>query len=194
LPARAVPHTLTGEYEFRELPAWPRNKMPINPNKFLPVVILAVVALRVYGRVRRNIGRQPLQPKRLKARIAIYAVVTLLLVAVSITISPRMLIGLGSGLALGALLALAGLRLTRFETVAEGRFYTPNLYFGAGLSILLVARLGYRLMVLSDVSQDAPAPPGLMQSALTFCVVGLLAGYYMAYFTGVLARSRTASN
>jgi len=33
-----------------------------------------------------------------------------------------------------------------------------------------------------------------MQSALSLCVFGLLAGYYMAYYIGVLARSRTASS
>jgi len=58
----------------------------------------------------------------------------------------------------------------------------------------LVGRLVYRFMVLSTFSNDPTRPPALMQSALSLCVFGLLAGYYMAYYIGVLARSRTASS
>jgi hypothetical protein len=166
----------------------------MSPNNVLPVVVLSVIALRFFGRVRRNIGRQPLQPKRLTGRIIIYAVLTVLLAAVSIILNPHLLIGLGGGLALGTLLALAGLRVTRFETVAEDRFYTPNPYFGGALSFLLLARVVYRLIVLSSISHNSTPPPALLQSSLTFFVFGLLAGYYIAYYIGVLERSRAASS
>ncbi len=88
-------------------------------------------------------------------------------------------------------LAFVGLKLTNFETTAQGRFYTPNPYIGTALTVLLAARLVYRLIVLSNSSQNPTQPPPLMQSSLTLCVFGILAGYYMAYYIGVLARSKT---
>jgi hypothetical protein len=164
----------------------------VNSTNLLPAVVVGVVALRMYGRMRRNIGRQTLRPQRLVVRTAIYAVVTLALAVFSL-MNQRLLLGLGAGLAIGVPLAFLGLSLTKFESTPEGRFYTPNPYIGGALTILLAGRLVYRLIVLSNISQNAAQAPTLMHSALTLCVFGLLAGYYITYSIGVLARSRTVS-
>lgn len=102
----------------------------------------SLVIWGMYRRVRRNIGRQPLQPKRLILRIVIFSLISALFVFIGLE-HPKVLLGFGGGVLLGVPLAFVGLRLTRFETTAEGRFYTPNLYIGVGLSLLLVARLAY---------------------------------------------------
>ena len=161
-------------------------------DKLVPLAIVAVLAIRMYGRVRRNIGRQPLQPKRTIARIIIFAVLTCLL-AVFCVFFPRLVIGLGGGLALGVLLALVGLRLTRFEALPQGHFYTPNPYIGVALSVLLVGRLVYRLLLFSATPDNPAQAPPLLQSSLSFLVFGLLAGYYMTYYIGLLMRSKTYS-
>jgi hypothetical protein len=166
--------------------------MTLNPNSIVPVVVVSLLAFRMYGRVRRNIGRQPMQPKRMIAFIIIFAAVTCLLSVISF-LYPHLFLGLGGGLALGALLALVGLRLTRFEATPEGHFYTPNPYIGVALSILFVGRIVYRLFVISTVSDSPQPPPSLMQSPLSFLVFGLLAGYYVAYYVGLLLRSRKES-
>jgi MFS family permease len=177
------------EDEFGQLTSIPPRNMPMNPANLVPVAIVSVLAFRMYSRVRRNIGRQPLQRKRLIARIVIFAVVTCLLAVYSV-VYPRLLVGLGGGLALGVLLALVGLRLTRFEATPEGHFYTPNPYIGVALSLLFVGRLLYRLFLFSANSDITARQPALMQSALSFFIIELLAGYYMAYFVGLLLRSR----
>jgi len=166
--------------------------MPGAPVNILPAVLIFIVGWRLYGRFRRNIGRQLLKPRRMIFRISIYAVLTMVLAAVSLVVIPRLSVfaGLLAGVVLGAALGLYGLHLTRFETTAEGRFYTPNPYMGAGLSMLLVARLAYRILTLSGAAAQSRTQPQLMQSPLTMFIFGLLAGYYMAYFTGVLVRSR----
>jgi cytochrome b561 len=105
-------------------------------------------------------------------------------------LNSHLLIGLGVGLALGLPLAWVGLRLTQFEVTAEGRFYTPHSSIGVALTILLVGRLVYRIMLLSTISHNPTQSPAFMQSGLSFCVFGLLASYYMAYYIGVLTRSR----
>ena len=166
--------------------------MTLTPDKFVPMAIVAVLAIRMYGRVRRNIGRQALQRKRSIARIIIFAVLTCFFALYSVFF-PRLLIGLGGGLALGVLLALVGLRLTRFEATPEGHFYTPNPYIGVALSVLFVGRLVYRLFLISTISDDPVKAPPIMQSPLSFLILGLLFGYYIAYDIGLLMRSRTFS-
>jgi hypothetical protein len=161
----------------------------MNSKQIVPLIFVGLIALRMYFRMRRNFGRQVLQPGRLVTRIVIFAVVTCGLAVFSV-LHPRLLIGQGVGLALGLPLAWLGLRLTQFEATPQGRFYTPNSSIGIALTILLVGRLGYRLMVLMAASNNPSQPPPLMQSALSFCVFGLLAAYYIAYYIGVLARSR----
>src|SRR5437879_10868254 len=112
-----------------------------------PALVTTFVAWRIYVRVRRSIGRQPLQPRRMVARIVIFSVVTLLIGAASVFYLPS-LAGLGIGLLLGVPLAVAGLRLTRFEKTEAGSFYTPNTYLGLAVTLLLVGRIAYRLTVV----------------------------------------------
>ena len=53
----------------------------MDPKLITPILMVAVVAWAIYRRVRRTIGRQPFQPKRMQVRMGILAlagVVTLL--------------------------------------------------------------------------------------------------------------------
>ena len=102
--------------------------MPGQPVNYVPIAIICLFAWRIYARVRRTVGRQRVKPGRMIARIVIYAVITVLFSAVSITFSGEWtgFASLMAGVAGGAGLGLIGLHLTRFETTPEGRFYTPN--------------------------------------------------------------------
>jgi hypothetical protein len=155
------------------------------PPNVVPLVFLGLIGWRMYLRIRRSIGRQPVRPKRLITGIVVYSVLSVLL-ALGAMFHPRALAGLGGGLLVGVPLGLVGLRLTRFETVPEGRFYTTHPYIGIGIAALLVIRLFYRLTTLVGNPSQFQKAPVLMQSALTFSLFGLLAGYYIAYNTGVL--------
>ena len=151
-------------------------------------LVLALVAWRIYRRIRRNIGRQPLRPRRALTSVVIFSALSLMLVVASLQ-QPRLLAGIVGGLAPGVLLGLVGLRLTRFETSAAGHFYIPNTHIGVGLSVLMVGRLAYRFMVLRDAAVASNHPPA-MQSPLTFFIFGLMAGYYIVYQTGLFIHSR----
>jgi hypothetical protein len=151
-------------------------------------VLLGLVAWRIYRRIRRNIGRQPLRPRRAMTSIVILSLFSTGIVYLSLP-EPRLLLGIGGGLSLGVLLGLIGLRLTRFETTAEGHFYIPNTPIGIAVSLLLVARLVYRFLVLSNVA-TAPYHPPPMKSPLTFFIFGVTAGYYIVYQTGLFLHSR----
>jgi heme A synthase len=161
----------------------------MNPIHPVPLIFVGLIVWRMYYRLRRNIGRQPLQPNRMITRTVILAVVTCFLAVFSLT-NTRGLLGLGSGLVVGGLLALVGLNMTKFETTPEGRFYTPNALIGIGLTLLLIGRVVYRLMVILPDVRNPGQQPQLMQSPLSFFVFALLAGYYIAYYIGVLVRHR----
>jgi hypothetical protein len=161
------------------------------PPNVVPLVFVGLIGWRVYRRVRRSIGRQPVRPKRLTAGIIIYSVICLLLVAGAMQ-HPKVLAGLGGGLILGIPLGLAALRFTRFENTPEGRFYTSHPYIGISIAALLIVRMFYRMTAFFGTTQPVQASPAMMQSPLTFSLFGLLAGYYITFYVGVLIRSGKA--
>jgi len=154
---------------------------------FIPVLFGGLIAWGIYRRVRRNIGRQKLQPRRIIFSIVIFSLVSVLFIGMSLTQMQLMLAIIG-GLVLGAGLGFTGLRLTKFETNAEGHFYTPNTHIGVALSLLFVGRMLYRFWVLRDVAV-APGHPPPFQSPLTFFIFGLIAGYYLVYYVGLFVHT-----
>jgi hypothetical protein len=155
-----------------------------------PALIVPFVVWRVYRRVRRNIGPQKWQPGRLVGRAIFFGVISGL-IALAVAAHPPVLMGLVGGLALGLPLAWWGVELTRFETTAEGKFYTPNTWIGLGVTLLLVGRLVYRLTALLGAAPvSGPMPPDLFKSPLTLVMFGLTAGYYVAYSAGVVMRGK----
>jgi hypothetical protein len=161
--------------------------MPASNANLISALVLPFLVWRIYRRFHRNVGRQVLHPRRLITGIVVFALVAVLLLA-GCAFSPRLLAGLGGGLLLGLPLAWWGLSLTRFEIDPTGqRFYTPNTYIGVALTLLLAGRVLYRVGVLyfSDPVITA-ASPAFMQSPLTLLLIGVTAGYYIAYNSVVL--------
>jgi hypothetical protein len=156
-----------------------------------PAILFPFILWRVYVRVRRNVGRQPLVVKSLKIRIWIFALLCVLFGA-GASLQPGALLAFLGGLVGSVLLAWFGVRLTRFERTQNGDFYTPNTVIGVTLSLLLVGRVVYRFMTLysAGVLRPVPGQLGGAQSALTLAILGLTFGYYVAYYVGVLTRAR----
>jgi hypothetical protein len=157
--------------------------------QLIPALIVPLLAWRIYTRVRRNIGRQPLRPTRLKVSIGIFATIVILFALGSLRHLP-VLGSLLGGLALSIPIAFYGLKLTKFEDTPQGKFYTPNTALGIGISTLFIGRIAYRFLTVSAAA-DLPAAqtPLPFQSPLTFFLFGLSAGYFIAYQSGVLVRS-----
>ncbi|MFK2878171.1 DUF1453 domain-containing protein [Rhodanobacter hydrolyticus] len=165
------------------------------------VIIVPLVVLMIWRRISRNFGRQPIRRGRMIVRIAIFAVIGALLMLAGLH-DIRLAEGLLGGAVVGAALGFAGLRLTRFETdPVKGDCYVPNPWIGAVLTALLLGRLVWRFMALTPQMQQAQAlaasaPPGTsMQmgyqaSPLTMLLIGLLVGYYIVYFAGLLVHHK----
>ena len=159
------------------------------------VLLSAFVAWAIYRRIRRNIGRQPVTARRMQARVVILALVLLLFGSHAVH-SPELAGALLAGLAAGAALGLLGLRHTKFESTPEGNFYTPHTYIGVTVSALLIARIVYRLVATYPAgfaaAQANGDPFASYRSPLTNAIFGVVVGYYVLYYVGILMKSRDA--
>lgn len=156
------------------------------------IAIAALIFWRLYYRMRRNFGRQPIRTRRMWTRVGILAVVTLLVVASEGFAAPRLLAGLAGGLVCGVTLGMVAFKLTRFEIDGRNDCYYPNAWVGLALTALFVGRLAYRFMVLWPEMQHAAAAggPTWERSPFTLLTLGLLLGYYLSYYTGLLIHHR----
>ena len=164
-----------------------------------PTIILLVAAplivWRMYARIRRLIGRQQSRAWRHWAAAILFPLLAVLL-GIGTLGAPLSMVALFAGLAGGVGLALLGLRLTKFEYTDTGYFYTPSAHIGIALSLLLVARIGYRFFQMSTLvgAEAALASQEFGRSPLTLIVIGLMAGYYASYAIGLLRWRRAASS
>jgi cytochrome b561 len=77
---------------------------------------------------------------------------------------------------------------------SDGRFYTPHTYIGVAVSALFVGRLLYRFLTVYDGALPSNGFPGSYQgNPFTLAVFGVVVGYYVFYYLGVLQRTRLAS-
>ena len=166
----------------------------ISSQALFTVAIIALIAWRMYARIRRTIGRQRLSAVRPWLTLAIFPLLIALL-ALATRSLPLAEASLACGVAIGIGLGVLGLRLTRFEASADGVYYTPSAHLGVLLSTLLLARIAYRFLVgvLPGSTLGAPPPSASALTPLTLLLVSTLAGYYCVYAIGLLcwaARSR----
>ena len=164
------------------------------PNLLMPALMSPLLAFMVWRRVRRQFGRQPVRRGAMITRVTSLVVLAGLLSLTGLR-DPRLLEGLAGGLLGGTALGLLGLRLTRFERGADGRdLYLPNPWIGATVTALLGGRLAWRFLVLAPhgyvAGPMASTTPQLGNSPLTLLVVGLMVGYYVSYYAGLLVHHR----
>jgi hypothetical protein len=158
----------------------------------LTLVFVPLIGLALYRRVRTTFGRQPVRPTRMLVRIVLLLALGVVLVAAPPP-STAGAVGAVAGLAAGVVLAIVGLRLTKFETTPQGRFYVPNGWFGLGVTAIFLARLAARLAETSGrVAAQAGSPPAatMQKTPLTLAVFFLLAGYYITLYAGVMWKAR----
>ncbi len=167
----------------------------MTPQALLPLAFIPLALFAVYRRYKRHVGRQPMQPVQLVVRASIMLVLGIVL---SISAWPHIdVLESGAvGLTLGLALAIAGIRLTRFESTRDGIFYTPNISIGLAITGLLLGRLLYRFVVLYPSMQaaaqanDADAFSAIHKSPLTFGIFALIIAYYVVYNIALLVLSR----
>ena len=153
------------------------------------IVFGALIAWSIYRRVRRSIGRQKLRTGRIIFVLVIFCVFAFFIMLAGL-LNPRLLLGFGAGILGGVILGFLSLKLTKFETTQEGHFYKPDTRIGVVLSMLWLGRFIYRMAVLKDTDMAvSPGHPPAGQSPLTFAITGLVFGYYIVYYIGLLVHA-----
>lgn len=152
-----------------------------------PILFGTVIGWAYYRRIRGSFGRQAWRPVRAGIRLGLLSLVLLSLLAAGIFV-PHTGAAIAAGLAVGALLGALALRHTHAEIIDGGRFYTPNPYIGAALSLLLVGRLAWRMGSGAFVAGSAQAAQNA--SPLTLGIAATLVGYYLCFGVGLALRMR----
>jgi hypothetical protein len=160
--------------------------VPSNPSLLVSFGIAALVAWRMYSRIRRMIGRQKLSAVRPWITVTLFSTLVTFLLLGSLA-RPESVLAIVGGVALGAALGVYGIKLTRFEPTPSGLFYMPNAHLGIALSLLFLARVAYRAMQMYFPAPSTDVPPvAFLHSPLTLVIFGTLAGYYVVYAVGLL--------
>jgi hypothetical protein len=156
------------------------------PNLLPFLIIVPLVAWRMYSRIKRNIGRQHLSRWRPWVTLTIFPVLVIL-ISLGAASQPMRLLAMAGGIVAGTVLGVFGTRHTKFENTPEGIFYTPNAHIGIALSVIFLGRVLYRVFQLYSIDPGAPMNPNdFATSPLTLSIFGLLAGYYVTYAIGLI--------
>ena len=166
---------------------------PISLHALMPALIAVLIGWRMYYRVRRLIGRQPVRVTRLVLTAVLFPIL-IALVSLSGLRDIRLLEGVVAGVAIGVALGFVGLRLTRFESDEQGCFFVPNTFIGIAVSVLFIGRLVYRfgVLYLSTGQVDPSSMQSFGSSPLTLAIFGIVAGYYTTFAIGILLWYRKA--
>jgi uncharacterized membrane protein len=158
------------------------------------IALLPLIGWSLYRRVRRMLRRQRLTRVRPWVTLTVFPLLVGLLAMTAFVPpnpQPHKLAWLAAGLVLGGAAAVFGLKRTRFESTAEGLFYTPDARVGIAISALIVARVVYRVGHLLVVGPDPAEGTAFALSPYTLIPVGAFSGYFLVYAAGLLrARSR----
>lgn len=147
--------------------------------------------LLVYRRIRRNFGRQTLQPKRMMMRMAVLVLVAGLLAPLAAK-SPIYLGAILAGIAAGVGVALWAAARVRFERTGGQLFYVPHTVSGIAIAVLVLGRVVYRTAQMVWWPEDlaSPASGSMVRSPATAGLLFTLIGYYVCYYSCVLWKSK----
>lgn len=149
------------------------------------LVLAPVLVWRIYSRVKGMMKRQ----RSIMQRHYTGAGVFFAIVAVSasqLIHDPASLGWLLVGAAMGIGYGVWGLRLTRFETVREGYFFTPHARLGLLIAMLFVASVMYVGFEIYAHQSSGKPVPRVSDYIFFMPALGLMAGYFGTYSAGLL--------
>ena len=152
-------------------------------------VVLLSLALRYRAGTARRQGRRWVATMNLWATSFSAALFLCFTFLISFWLGPTLRFAL-IGLAVGGLLGLVGLAVTRWESQPAGLFYTPSRWLALLVMLAIAARLVYGWWY--TMHPNAPAQQHWFLSAsgtqLSVAVAAGLIGYYLVYAIGVRIR------
>jgi hypothetical protein len=162
----------------------------------LVVALVALIPLSLVQRYRMGTSRQRARGWLASINvvgIALSALAFLAGAAISSAWIPYAFSYSVAGLAIGCLLGIAGLALTRWEREPGSLHYTPNRWLVLGIMLLVTGRIFYGAWRAVHAWRTGVADVnwlGVSSLAGSMAAGALVLGYYLAYWIGVRRRVR----
>lgn len=167
------------------------------------VIIACLILFSIYRRVRRNIGWQELQPRKLQVRIALFLVIGLLFFVEGAG-QPISLISDAAGILFGGILAYFSAGITLFEERAGRRYYRPNTWIGGLVIAVFLGRFSYRFYEIYQLMKSGALAgaktDGLQNIGYTIgnsWTAGLMLimfSYYAVYYLFLVHKQKNLAN
>ena len=149
------------------------------------LVLAPLLVWRIYSRVKGLMKRQRSVMQRHYTGAGAFAALVLV-TASQLTALPGafgwLVVGTLGGIGYG----VWGLKLTRFETVKEGYFFTPNARLGLVIAMQFVAAVMYVGFEIYANQGMGTATPRVTDFVFFMPSLGLMAGYFWTYSAGLL--------
>lgn len=152
-------------------------------------VILLSLALRYRAGTARRQGRRWVATMNVCVTSFSASLFLCFTFLISYWLGPTLRLAL-AGMAIGGLLGLLGLILTRWESQPEGLFYTPSRWFALIIMLAIAARLAYSWWhaLYHNASGNEHWLTSASGSQLSLAVAAGLIGYYLVYAIGLRIR------
>ena len=149
------------------------------------LLLAPVLVWRIYSRVKGMMKRQRSIMQRHYTGAGVFTAIVLVSGS-QLLDQPGALAWLAIGTLGGIAYAVWGLKLTRFETVKEGYFFTPNARLGLIIAMLFVAAVMYVGFEIYANQGTVSATPRVTDYVFFMPCLGLMAGYFGTYSVGLL--------
>ena len=162
----------------------------------LPLLLIVLMPVILIQRYRMGSARRRARAWTTALNVAVMtfsAICFLIGAAVTTVWVDNAFTGAAAGIALGAVLGIVGLALTRWEPTAVGLHYTPNRWLVLFVTFVVSARVAYGLWRSWIVAQSGVyGTPMVLAFGIpeSLAAGGLVIGYYVAYAVGVRRRIR----
>ncbi|MES3021860.1 MAG: hypothetical protein V4857_09790 [Pseudomonadota bacterium] len=149
------------------------------------LVLAPLLIWRIYSRLKTTMARQRSILQKHYTGLGLFTAMALV-PATELMGKPMSLLWLALGLAAGIGYGIWGLRLTRYETTAQGYFFTPNARLGIFIAMLFIARLLYVGVELYANQNSAAPRVAFTDRPFTMLALGVVAGYFATMSAGLL--------
>ncbi len=149
------------------------------------LALTPILVWRIYSRLKGAMSRQRSIMQRHYTGAGVFSLVPLV-VAAQIAPELGMLGWLAVGVAAGIAYGVWGLKLTRFETIKEGYFFTPNLRLGMVIAMLFVASVLYVAFEIYANQGSGRPTPRVTDYVFFLPCLGLMCGYFATYSVGLV--------
>ena len=168
------------------------------PLVLLGAIFLAVLFIPVSLVLRYRAGRTRREARPWIASLNIAALVlSVVLWLTTVALTSFWVSGVSgyalSGLAIGGGLGIAGLALTRWESASGRLHFTPNAWIVLFITVVVAARIAYgswRTWHAWETGFDHTSSTVLDGIRGSLAAAGIVLGYYLTFWLGVLRRTR----